>query len=81
MTLNFTTKTLKTTLKKRNSAVILAWGSVVTGTYLGFNLKQMTTLADDKGVDLWNEMLKVDAEEEFDGKVLLMEELLERLKS
>lgn len=67
------------TLFEKNKQVLYAWGSPVTGTYLGFNLKHFVKLADDKGVDLWGGMMKVDAEVTMFGKVLVMEDLLEKL--
>lgn len=68
-----------TKVQLKNKMVLRAWGSAITGTYLGFNLQHFIQLANDKNYDLYSAMLKVDEEVEMDGKVLKMHELFEEL--
>lgn len=68
-----------TKIQIKNKAVLNAWGSVTTGTYLGFNLKHMIQLANDKNHDLYASLLEVDKEVEMDGRIMKMHELYDFL--
>lgn len=63
------------TVKQSNNRVLIAWGE----SFLDFNMRWLVKLANEKQVDLWPELLKVDEVENVGEKISVMNNLFERL--